>query len=101
MTGCADVICSPARPPATGAALLPLKAANAARERAATVEDVLLGRHTLPPVTDRQMTAQFAAARADFRACRYTHLAHRLPHLLARATAGRAPAVERPSPRST
>jgi hypothetical protein len=35
------------------------------------------------------MTAQLAAARADFRACRHTQLAHRLPHLLARATAGR------------
>jgi hypothetical protein len=54
----------------------------------------LFGRVSLPPISDRQLVAQIAAARADFRACRYTQLARRLPNLLAHAIAARDAAAE-------
>ncbi|MEQ4306177.1 helix-turn-helix transcriptional regulator [Plantactinospora sp. B6F1] len=70
----------------TGAALLPTDAAG---DMAATVEDVIFGRVTAVPLPDHQLGAQLAAAKADFRACRYSQLARRLPRLLAQATIGR------------
>jgi len=70
----------------TSAALLPTEAATAATS---TVDDVIFGRITAAPLPDHQLAAQLSAARADFRACRYSQLARRLPRLLAQATAGR------------
>lgn len=69
----------------TGAPLLPT---DAAADIASTVEDVIFGRVTAVPLPDHQLAAQIAAAKADFRACRYSQLARRLPRLLAQATAG-------------
>jgi transcriptional regulator with XRE-family HTH domain len=57
-----------------------------------TIEDVLFGRLTAEPLPPQQLAAQLAAARADFRAARYTRLARRLPKLLAQAIAGRSAA---------
>lgn len=74
----------------TGAAL-PLTGASA--ETTSTVEDVIFGKVTAVPLPDQQLAAQLAAARADFRACRYSQLARRLPRLLAQATAGRDQAL--------
>jgi hypothetical protein len=73
----------------TGAALTPLDAVAATQGMTDTLEDVLVGRTTAPAIAARQLAAQIAAARADFRACRYTQLAHRLPRLMAQAIAGR------------
>ncbi|WP_436536308.1 helix-turn-helix domain-containing protein [Actinoplanes sp. HUAS TT8] len=53
-----------------------------------TIEDVLFGRLTAEPLSHQQLAAQIAAARADYRATRYTRLARRLPKLLAQASAG-------------
>ncbi|MFD0818525.1 hypothetical protein ACFQ0D_09420 [Micromonospora zhanjiangensis] len=77
----------------TGATLLP---ATVSADVNYTVEDVIFGRVTAPPLPDHQLSAQLSAARADHRACRYTQLARRLPRLLAQANAGRdhAPADE-------
>jgi transcriptional regulator with XRE-family HTH domain len=74
---------------ATGATLVPTAPAAAADGMADTVEDVIFGRLTAPPILGQQLAAQIAAARADFRATRYAQLANRLPGLLARATASR------------
>ena len=57
-----------------------------------TIEDVLFGRLTAEPLPARQLAAQLAAARADYRATRYTRLARRLPKLLAQAAASRSAA---------
>ncbi|BFU46955.1 helix-turn-helix domain-containing protein [Krasilnikovia sp. MM14-A1004] len=57
-----------------------------------TIEDVLFGRLTAEPLPAQQLAAQIAAARADFRAARYTRLARRLPKLLAQASASRSAA---------
>ncbi|WP_202873564.1 helix-turn-helix domain-containing protein [Kribbella speibonae] len=73
----------------TGAAVLPPGQAAAAYGMADTIEDVLFGRATAAPIPDHQLAAQLAAARADFRATRYSQLARRLPRLLAQAVAGR------------
>ncbi|MFB9240001.1 helix-turn-helix domain-containing protein [Plantactinospora siamensis] len=73
----------------TGALVLPLDQAAAAHGMADTVEDVLFGRVSAAPIPGNQLAAQLAAARADFRATRYTQLARRLPRLLAQAIAGR------------
>lgn len=73
---------------ATSAALLPLDRATA-DGMTDTVEDALFGRLTAPPIPGNQLAAQVAAARADYRATRYTQLARRLPNLLATATACR------------
>jgi transcriptional regulator with XRE-family HTH domain/tetratricopeptide (TPR) repeat protein len=74
----------------TGATvLLPLDQATAAQGMADTIEDVLFGRAGATPIPDNQLAAQIAAARADFRATRYSQLARRLPRLLAQAVAGR------------
>lgn len=54
-----------------------------------TVEDVLFGRVSVAPIPGNQLAAQIAAARADFRATRYSQLARRLPRLLAQVIAGR------------
>lgn len=70
----------------TGAALLPTEDAAG---MAFTVEDVIFGGVTATPLSDHQLGAQIAAAKADFRACRYSQLARRLPRLLAQATEGR------------
>ncbi|MFF3868030.1 helix-turn-helix domain-containing protein [Micromonospora sp. NPDC001898] len=72
----------------TGALVLPLDQAAAAHGMADTVEDMLFGRVSLAPIPGNQLAAQLAAARADFRAARYTQLARRLPRLLAQAIAG-------------
>ena len=58
-----------------------------------TIEDVLFGRLTAEPLPAQQLAAQLAAARADFRATRYTRLARRLPKLLAQAIASRSAAA--------
>jgi hypothetical protein len=79
---------------AAGAAMLPLGAAVAADGVTDTVQDVLFGRLTAQPISARQLAAQLGAARADFRACRYTQLARRLPNLLAQAISGRDQAPE-------
>jgi hypothetical protein len=70
----------------TGATLLP-NAATA--DPADTIEDVIFGRTAAAPLPGKQLTAQLAAAKADFRACRYSQLARRVPRLLAQATAAR------------
>jgi transcriptional regulator with XRE-family HTH domain len=57
-----------------------------------TIEDVLFGRLTAEPLAAQQLAAQLAAARADFRAARYTRLARRLPRLLAQAVASHSAA---------
>jgi hypothetical protein len=76
---------------------------GAAADMVSTVEDVIFGRVAAVPLPDHQLGAQLAAAKADFRACRYSQLARRLPRLLAQAAAGRdqAPAgqAERASAR--
>ncbi|MEO3745299.1 helix-turn-helix transcriptional regulator [Plantactinospora sp. B5E13] len=77
----------------TGALVLPLNQAAAAHGMADTVEDVLFGRVSVAPIPGNQLAAQLAAARADFRATRYTQLARRLPRLLAQAIAGREAAA--------
>ncbi|MDG4791112.1 helix-turn-helix transcriptional regulator [Micromonospora sp. WMMD1102] len=77
----------------TGALVLPLDQAAAAPGMADTVEDVLFGRVSVAPIPGNQLAAQLAAARADFRATRYTQLARRLPRLLAQAIAGREAAA--------
>jgi transcriptional regulator with XRE-family HTH domain len=74
---------------AAGAVFVPASPAEAANGTAGTVEDVLFGRLTGQAMTANQLAAQIAAARADFRATRYTQLANRLPGLLARAAATR------------
>jgi hypothetical protein len=53
---------------------------------------VIFGRFTAAPLPSHQLSAQIAAASADFRACRYAQLARRLPRLLAQAEATRADA---------
>jgi hypothetical protein len=58
-----------------------------------TIEDVLFGRLTAPPLPAAQLAAQIGAAAADYRATRYTRLARRLPRLLAQATSSRAAAA--------
>jgi transcriptional regulator with XRE-family HTH domain len=63
--------------------------AHADAEAPATIEDVIFGRVTAQPLPDQQLTAQIAAARADFRACRYSQASRRLPRLLAQAEAAR------------
>lgn len=70
----------------------------AARGMADTVEDVLYGRAVATPITGSQLTAQIAAARADFRATRYSQLARRLPRLVAQAIAGRDAAAVSEAP---
>jgi len=79
---------------AAAAALAPLlpARAGAAAGMADTIEDVLFGRLAAEPLPDGQLAAQIAAARADYRAARYTTLARRLPRLLAHATATRTAA---------
>ncbi|GGL93194.1 helix-turn-helix domain-containing protein [Micromonospora yangpuensis] len=77
----------------TGAMVLPLDRATAAHGMADTVEDVLFGRVSVPPISGNQLAAQLAAARADFRATRYAQLARRLPRLLAQAIAVRETAA--------
>lgn len=57
-----------------------------------TIEDVLFGRLTAGPLSAQQLAAQLAAARADYRATRFTRLARRLPKLLAQAVASRSAA---------
>lgn len=54
-----------------------------------TIQDVLFGRVTAAPIAGQQLAAQLAAARAEFRATRYSQLTRRLPRLLATATANR------------
>ena len=71
-------------------AILPQPAGAAAR--GGTIEEVLFGRISADPLPAGQLAAQIAAARADYRAARYTRLARRLPHLLAQAVASRAAA---------
>lgn len=78
----------------TGAALQPFQAVAAADGMTDTIEDVLSGRLNVAPIAGRHVAAQIAAAQADFRACRYTQLAHRLPGLLAHATIGHDQAPE-------
>lgn len=68
-----------------GAALIPTDAAG----MASTIEDVVFGKVSAAPLPGNQLTAQIAAANADFRACRYNQLARRLPLLIAQATASR------------
>ncbi|GAA3957182.1 helix-turn-helix domain-containing protein [Actinoplanes auranticolor] len=65
----------------------------AAAPTASTIEDVLFGRLTAEPLPAHQLAAQLAAARADYRAARYTRLARRLPKLLAQAVSSRAAAA--------
>ncbi|RSM64048.1 hypothetical protein DMB66_21280 [Actinoplanes sp. ATCC 53533] len=62
----------------------------AAAVRGDTIEDVLFGTTTAEPLPASQLAAQITAARADYRAARYTRLARRLPNLLAHAVASRA-----------
>ncbi|GGK79091.1 helix-turn-helix domain-containing protein [Mangrovihabitans endophyticus] len=76
---------------AAAAAALPASSAAAA-PTGHTIEDVLFGRITAEPLPGQQLAAQIAAARADYRATRYTRLARRLPKLLAQATASRSAA---------
>jgi transcriptional regulator with XRE-family HTH domain len=78
----------------TGIALRPLQAVAAADGMTDTIEDVLAGRLNAAPIAGQQLAAQIAATRADFRACRYTQLAHRLPRLLAQATTAHDQAPE-------
>ncbi|MGW6280391.1 helix-turn-helix domain-containing protein [Kribbella sp. NPDC055071] len=73
----------------TGAVVLPLGQTAAAHGMADTIEDVLFGRVKAAPIPAHQLAAQIAAARADFRATRYSQLARRLPRMLAQAVAGR------------
>ena len=73
------------------AAALPATPASAA-PGGSTIEDVLFGRLTAEPLSGQQMAAQISAARADFRATRFTRLARRLPKLLAQASASRSAA---------
>ncbi|GAA2375267.1 hypothetical protein GCM10010170_078690 [Dactylosporangium salmoneum] len=61
--------------------------ADAAADNPATIEDVIFGRFTSTPLPDQQLAAKIAATRADFRACRYSQAARRLPRLLAQAEA--------------
>lgn len=80
-----------------GAAVVGVAAAQPAVPAAAapagnTIEDVLFGRLTADPLPAQQLAAQLAAARADYRAARYTRLARRLPKLLAQAVASRSAA---------
>jgi transcriptional regulator with XRE-family HTH domain len=70
----------------TGAALQPFQAVAATEGMTDTIEGVLSGHLIAAPISGRQVAAQIAAARADYRACRYSQLAHRLPRLLAQAT---------------
>jgi transcriptional regulator with XRE-family HTH domain len=79
---------------ATGALLAPMAPVAAAGGLTETLEDVLSGRVSAPGLTDGQLAAQIASARADFHACRYARLTHRLPRLLAQslATHQQAPA---------
>lgn len=74
---------------AIGAAFLPVDPVEAADGMADTIEDALFGRLAAPPIPGNQLAAQIAAARADFRATRYSQLARRLPRLLAQSAAGR------------
>jgi transcriptional regulator with XRE-family HTH domain len=71
---------------ATGAAVPPT---DVSAGPISTVEDVIFGRLTAAPLHDHQLGAQLAVARADFRACRYSQLARRVPRLLAHAVASR------------
>jgi transcriptional regulator with XRE-family HTH domain len=73
---------------ATGTAVLPVVPA-ASNHVTDTVADVILGRLKVDPIERRQLSSLIAAARADFRANRYTQLAQRLPRLLAQAAATR------------
>lgn len=81
----------------TGAVVLPPGQA-AAHGMADTIEDVLFGRASAAPIPGQQLAAQIAAARADFRATRYSQLARRLPRLLAQAVAGRDVATSSEAP---
>lgn len=74
---------------AAAATVLPGKAAAAT---VTPLEDVIFGHVTAEPLPAAQMSAQLAAAGADFRACRYQQLARRLPTLIARAAATRTAA---------
>nr|MDT0660913.1 hypothetical protein [Micromonospora sp. DSM 115978] len=84
----------------TGAALLPTDAAAGVTS---TVADVVFGRVSAVPLPDRQLAAAPSAAKSDFRACRYSQLARRLPRLLAHSIAAREHAptdqIERASAR--
>ena len=73
----------------TGAVTLPFESVKAAHGTAETIEDVIFGRVATEPLAGNQLVAQLAAARADFRATRYSQLAQRLPRLLAQAAAAR------------
>ncbi|MBB5871722.1 transcriptional regulator with XRE-family HTH domain [Allocatelliglobosispora scoriae] len=84
-----DLIASTAAVVTGAITLTGMPAPAAAHGLVDTVEDVLFGNLTAAPIPGNQLAAQLAAARADFRATRYTQLARRLPRLLARATAGR------------
>ncbi|MFY1623588.1 hypothetical protein ACN268_10305 [Micromonospora sp. WMMD735] len=72
----------------TATMALPLDRATAAHGMADTVEDVLFRRVSVAPIPGNQLAAQLSAARADFRATRYSQLARRLPRLLSQAIAG-------------
>ncbi|MGW1340342.1 helix-turn-helix domain-containing protein [Kribbella sp. NPDC002412] len=84
----------------TGAAVLPLDQRAVAQGMSETIEDVLFGRTTAAPIPGNQLAAQIAAARADFRATRYSQLARRLPRLLAQSVAGRDAANTTDAPRA-
>lgn len=84
----------------TGAMVLPLDQATAAHGMADTVEDVLFGRVSVAPIPGNQLAAQLSAARADFRATRYSQLARRLPRLLSQAIAGHDTAAVDDAPRA-
>ncbi|GGM65868.1 hypothetical protein GCM10007977_079340 [Dactylosporangium sucinum] len=85
----------------TAGALIP--STEAAAEVPATIDDVVFGKITGTPLSDQQLAAQIAATRADFRSCRYSQAARRLPRLLAQAEASArhvaAPQAERASTR--
>nr|WP_231957037.1 MULTISPECIES: helix-turn-helix transcriptional regulator [unclassified Actinoplanes] len=77
---------------AVGAAALPVLPPSASAAAGDTIQDMLFGRLAAEPLPAQQLAAQIAAARADFRAARYTRLARRLPRLLAQAAASRSAA---------
>ncbi|WP_329106213.1 helix-turn-helix domain-containing protein [Micromonospora sp. NBC_01699] len=70
----------------TTAALMPTAATAG---QSLSVDDVIFGRVSATSLPEQQLAAQIAAAGAQFRACRYTQLARRVPMLLAQATATR------------
>ena len=77
---------------AVGAGAMMPVPATAAEPTGKTIEDLLFGRLAAEPLPSQQMAAQIAAARADYRATRFTRLARRLPRLLAQAEASRTAA---------